>query len=576
MEGHSNDAVPKGPFPTMPSQLFLSLADSQFELLASSLLYPSSDPSRKGESKVKSMALYLPQENPNTGQLEFLPAALYPCPSAERVFIASHSGSGLPPALPRTLTKLPGFTHAQSLIPTYPFSSSVSNADSGSDSAAAVGTVEEVLCDLTSGVRDSALSVSIHFGSQTVGVLLVWPSVPPNNPGSGVKITEAESGLAWTEDDKLQVSRSAHSLALALSMDSSRTAMRSQKEQFKDSLADNLHQLKNPLQALRTYAKLLQRKIATEDLPSSGNRDPMGRPRSHGVSPPHLLSLAESILVQSDRVTDLLSPMDSLVNSLEDEHDNGQHDQPPLLGPWKSKALALWRKNKSKETSDSSESSMTGEGKSMEFSRKHTNRSNQRPVATQASEEVGSRQHLNSHHQSVGDFEVEMAFVPDVLKPIISASKDIASESGIIFEVIGTGDDAELPGVCLCPKALQEAIANVLGNAIKYVGVGKPGAKDGKNWSPKIRVTLMPNNGESYKPGVTVLVEDNGPGIPHSERDACFERGFRGDATKCIPGSGIGLDISRAMVSRMGGILEVAENEDGQLDGTVMRLVLFR
>eukprot|EP00567_Pseudictyota_dubia_P015391 CAMPEP_0197444568 /NCGR_PEP_ID=MMETSP1175-20131217/10021_1 /TAXON_ID=1003142 /ORGANISM="Triceratium dubium, Strain CCMP147" /LENGTH=713 /DNA_ID=CAMNT_0042975383 /DNA_START=122 /DNA_END=2263 /DNA_ORIENTATION=- len=590
-DGLSDVAMPKSPFPTMPSQAFLTLADSQFELLASSLLYPSSDPNQRGESKVKSMALYLPQENPNNGQLEFLPTALYPCPSSERVFIASHSGSGLPLTLPRTLTKLPGFAHAQSLIPTYPFSSSVSCTEGGGDSAAAVGAVEEVMCDVTSGVRGSALSVPIYFGSQTVGVLLVWPSSPP--PSSGRDKTPDEATLgAWTEDDKSQVSRSALSLALALSMDNSRATMQSQKEQFKVSLADNLHQLKNPLQAMRTYAKLLQRKIAMEeglmdhDLASSAYRTPiMGQ--GSGISPPHLLSLAENMLLQSDRVVDLLSPMDSLVNFLDDDQDNWQ-DKRPLLGPWvpppEPKDLMLWSTQKKSVQKPHNhakiavnESVQTGvaEGKALEFSRHITQEPQQRLALDKAFVSQGHLSHFNLRHESVGDFETEMAFVPDVLRPIILSSKEIASENGIDFEVVGTGDDSELPGVCLCPKSLQEAVANLLDNAIKYVTVGKKEAKENQNPSPKIRVTLMPNQ-KPYKPGVTVVVEDNGPGIPPSEREAVFRRGFRGNSTKHIPGSGIGLDLSLAMVSRMGGILEVVENKESQLDGAVVQLVLFR
>ena len=62
------------------------------------------------------MALYLPQENVNTGQLEFTPAGLYPDPTTERVFIASDAASGKAPTLPKILTKLPGFAHATTLF----------------------------------------------------------------------------------------------------------------------------------------------------------------------------------------------------------------------------------------------------------------------------------------------------------------------------------------------------------------------------------------------------------------------------------------------------------------------------
>ena len=62
-------------------------------------------------------------------------------------------------------------------------------------------------------------------------------------------------------------------------------------------MADNLHQVKNPVQALRTFSKLLQRNIATKG--SSGNVE--------------LSRLADDIITQSERVVDMLLPMDSIL-----------------------------------------------------------------------------------------------------------------------------------------------------------------------------------------------------------------------------------------------------------------------
>jgi signal transduction histidine kinase len=59
-------------------------------------------------------------------------------------------------------------------------------------------------------------------------------------------------------------------------------------------------------------------------------------------------------------------------------------------------------------------------------------------------------------------------------------------------------------------------------------------------------------------PGVVIRVSDNGPGIPLDEQNDIFERGRRGERTLQIGGSGIGLDISRSMMTRMGGELRLA------------------
>ena len=187
-EGPADQPQQYSPIPVMPSQALQQLALSQLELLASSL-------TTSGKSKVKSMALYLPQENVNTGQLEFLPAVRYPHPSSERIFIANEAESGVAPKLPRTLTTLPGFAHAASLLPGYPMVSSGSEAG--------VGVVEDVWCDVESR-GGAALSVPLFSGSQTVGVLLVLPDV------------KLAGESVWSTEDRQKVAQAAKSLSLAL------------------------------------------------------------------------------------------------------------------------------------------------------------------------------------------------------------------------------------------------------------------------------------------------------------------------------------------------------------------------
>ena len=143
-------------------------------------------------------------------------------------------------------------------------------------------------------------------------------------------------------------------------------------------------------------------------------------------------------------------------------------------------------------------------------------------------------------------------------------------------------DDIELPGVMLYPRALQEAIVNVLDNAIKYVPLGMDGNWGVENTRPLIRITLQPNDDTTTR-GVTIVVEDNGPGILPSERDSVFERGFRGEyAKKFSHGSGIGLEYGRQMMSKMGGELAIIDTTsyhtpvNAYLKGTVMKFVLYR
>ena len=158
----------------------------------------------------------------------------------------------------------------------------------------------------------------------------------------------------------------------------------------------------------------------------------------------------------------------------------------------------------------------------------------------------------------------------------MAASKAIAEEKGIEFQVFGIDDDNELPGILLSPKVLQEAVVNVVDNAMKYVQLGSCGLWGVQNPCPIVRVIVEPNS-PHLKPGVTIWVEDNGPGISYSFREEAFTRGARGNESKLMSdGSGIGLDISRAMISRIGGTLTAERMTPGRLEGAIMRFVLYR
>ena len=96
--------------------------------------------------------------------------------------------------------------------------------------------------------------------------------------------------------------------------------------------------------------------------------------------------------------------------------------------------------------------------------------------------------------------------------------------------------------------ALKRAFANLINNAIAY--------------GECARVTLEETATQSI-----VLVDDDGPGIPETERDAVFEPFYRGDASRnrAKGGMGLGLAIARAAVSREGGSVELANRDEGGL-----------
>ena len=68
-------------------------------------------------------------------------------------------------------------------------------------------------------------------------------------------------------------------------------------------------------------------------------------------------------------------------------------------------------------------------------------------------------------------------------------------------------------------------------------------------------------------------VEDTGVGIPAEEQEHLFERFFRSsNATEnAIPGTGLGLTITKAIVERHGGQIEI---ESAESSGTTVRVRL--
>jgi signal transduction histidine kinase len=77
-----------------------------------------------------------------------------------------------------------------------------------------------------------------------------------------------------------------------------------------------------------------------------------------------------------------------------------------------------------------------------------------------------------------------------------------------------------------------EALVNLLDNAIKFTPEGG-------------RVHLSVS---AQADGPRIVIEDNGPGIPRTERLAVFQRFYRSELTSEIPGSGLGLSVVHAVV----------------------------
>lgn len=96
---------------------------------------------------------------------------------------------------------------------------------------------------------------------------------------------------------------------------------------------------------------------------------------------------------------------------------------------------------------------------------------------------------------------------------------------------------------------IWEAVYNIVDNAIKYTPSGG-----------FVRVCL-----EKNPASVQVAIQDNGPGIPDSEKDKIFDRFYRLDdsRTRDTGGTGLGLAIAKEAVLLHGGTITVENADQG-------------
>ena len=118
--------------------------------------------------------------------------------------------------------------------------------------------------------------------------------------------------------------------------------------------------------------------------------------------------------------------------------------------------------------------------------------------------------------------------------------RPLAEDKGLNIEV-NTANECFVFGD---RKKLQRAFANLLDNAIKYTVLGGH---------------ITASVGRSDK-GVTVSICDTGIGIPSEEIPRIFDRFYRVDKSRSIPGAGLGLSLVQAIVRRHGGEVKVSSS----------------
>lgn len=102
---------------------------------------------------------------------------------------------------------------------------------------------------------------------------------------------------------------------------------------------------------------------------------------------------------------------------------------------------------------------------------------------------------------------------------------------------------------------IAQILDNLLSNAVKYSAPGEP-----------IEVSLVLERDQAR-----VLIADHGVGVPEGEQDMLFTPFYRTTRTRDVPGTGLGLHISKRLAERHGGDLRLEKSSSA---GSVFELTL--
>ena len=134
------------------------------------------------------------------------------------------------------------------------------------------------------------------------------------------------------------------------------------------------------------------------------------------------------------------------------------------------------------------------------------------------------------------------------LQALLRTMQRLHTERDLSFELAPAAQDLACRGE---EQDLYELLGNLIDNA-------------GKSARQRVVVDVQLSEGQ-----LCFTVDDDGPGIPEAEREHMFERGVQLDEQRS--GSGLGLDIVRALAETYGGSVQA---QASPLGGARLRLCL--
>ncbi|MFD5827242.1 ATP-binding protein [Lentzea sp. NPDC060358] len=150
-----------------------------------------------------------------------------------------------------------------------------------------------------------------------------------------------------------------------------------------------------------------------------------------------------------------------------------------------------------------------------------------------------------------GDVTDENTELVDFADVVVAAAAQAGSRAPDVEVVL----DVTSVRVSGRPAALRRAVLNLVDNAGKWSPAGRP-----------VHVRLRCANGSAV-----LEVDDAGPGIDAADVPRVFDRFYRADSARALPGSGLGLSIVQRVVDAHGGRVAVARSARG---GALLRVEL--
>ncbi|WP_133254184.1 sensor histidine kinase [Phenylobacterium deserti] len=150
---------------------------------------------------------------------------------------------------------------------------------------------------------------------------------------------------------------------------------------------------------------------------------------------------------------------------------------------------------------------------------------------------------LNMTRLEAGGLAVQRAAFN--LPEVIARTVERRTTAGRHPVLVSTPPD--LPEALGDPVLFEQALGNVLENALRYTPAG----------SPVLIAAATERGGQ-----LCVNVKDEGPGVPPEDIERIFVKFFRSPGTARKPGTGLGLSIARGLMEAMGGQIEARNRQD--------------